>query len=78
MIGLYGMGFWMPQVIQTFGLRPLKIGFLTAMPYFFAAVAMVLWGAHSDRTGERILARRAPAVPRRRGLRLVRWAARLR
>jgi ACS family tartrate transporter-like MFS transporter len=54
-IGLYGIGFWMPQVIQTFGLDPLRIGFLTAIPYFFASVAMVLWGTHSDRTGERIL-----------------------
>jgi hypothetical protein len=53
-VGLYGIGFWMPQVVQTFGLAPLKIGFLTAIPYLFAAIAMVLWGAHSDRTGERI------------------------
>jgi MFS transporter, ACS family, tartrate transporter len=53
-VGLYGIGFWMPQVIQTYGLTPLRIGFLTAIPYFFAAIAMVLWGAHSDRTGERI------------------------
>jgi hypothetical protein len=22
-VGLYGIGFWMPQVIQTFGLAPL-------------------------------------------------------
>ncbi len=54
-VGLYGIGFWMPQVIQTFGLTPLKIGFLTAVPYLFATIFMVLWGAHSDRTGERIL-----------------------
>jgi ACS family tartrate transporter-like MFS transporter len=53
-MGLYGISFWMPQVIQTYGLSPLEIGFLTAIPYFFAAIAMVLWGAHSDRTGERI------------------------
>jgi ACS family tartrate transporter-like MFS transporter len=53
--GLYGIGFWMPQVIQTFGFDPLKIGFLTAIPYLFAAIAMVLWGARSDRTNERIL-----------------------
>ncbi|HEX9882208.1 MAG TPA: MFS transporter [Hyphomicrobium sp.] len=52
-VGLYGIGFWMPQVIQTFGLTPLKIGFLTAIPYFFASIAMVIWGWHSDRTGER-------------------------
>src|SRR5262245_964187 len=53
-IGFYGVSFWMPQVIQTYGLDPLRIGFLTAIPFFFAAIAMVLWGAHSDRTGERI------------------------
>jgi MFS transporter, ACS family, tartrate transporter len=52
-VGLYGIGFWMPQVIQTFGLAPLRIGFLTAIPYLFAAIAMVIWGWHSDRTGER-------------------------
>jgi ACS family tartrate transporter-like MFS transporter len=44
----------MPQVLQTYGLSPLEIGFATAIPFFFAAIAMVLWGAHSDRTGERI------------------------
>jgi len=53
-VGLYGIGFWMPQVIQTFGLDPLRIGFLTAIPYLAAAGGMVLWGARSDRTGERI------------------------
>jgi ACS family tartrate transporter-like MFS transporter len=52
-VGLYGIGFWMPQVIEGFGLDPLHVGFLTAIPYLFAAVAMVIWGRHSDRTGER-------------------------
>lgn len=51
--GLYGIGFWMPQVIATFGLDPLHVGFLTAIPYLFAVIAMVLWGRHSDKTGER-------------------------
>ncbi len=53
-VGLYGIGFWMPQVIQAFGLTPLEIGFLVAIPYLFAAIGMVLWGRHSDATGERI------------------------
>jgi ACS family tartrate transporter-like MFS transporter len=53
-VGLYGIGFWMPQVIQAFGLAPLRIGFLTAIPYLFAAIFMVLWGARSDRANERI------------------------
>jgi len=53
-VGLYGIGFWMPQVIQAFGLMPLEIGFLTAIPYLFASIAMVIWGWHSDRSSERI------------------------
>ncbi len=53
-VGLYGIGFWMPQVIQTFDLEPIEIGFLTAIPYLVAAVGMVLWGRHSDRSGGRI------------------------
>ena len=53
-VGLYGIGFWMPQVIQAFGLSPIAIGFLTAIPYLFASIAMVIWGWHSDKTGERI------------------------
>ena len=52
-VGLYGIGFWMPQVIEGFGLDPLQVGFLTAIPYLFAAIAMVIWGRHSDRTRER-------------------------
>ena len=62
-IGFYGVSFWMPQVIQTYGLDPLEIGFLTAIPFFFAAIAMVLWGAHSDRTGERIWRCRSSSRP---------------
>jgi ACS family tartrate transporter-like MFS transporter len=52
-IGLYGIGFWMPQLIQSFGLPNLTVGLLTAIPYLVASVAMVLCGWHSDRTGER-------------------------
>lgn len=52
-IGLYGIGFWMPQVIGGFGLGSLAVGFLIAIPYLFAAIAMVLWGRHSDHRSER-------------------------
>jgi D-galactonate transporter len=53
-IGLYGIGFWMPQVLKTFGLSNLAIGFLTAVPYLIGAIGMVIAGRHSDATGERI------------------------
>jgi ACS family tartrate transporter-like MFS transporter len=53
-IGLYGMGLWMPQMIKGLGFTNLETGFLVALPYFIAMVAMVLLGLSSDRTGDRV------------------------
>ena len=53
-IGLYGVSFWLRQVIETFGLDPLTIGFLSAIPYLAASIGMILWSWHSDATAERI------------------------
>jgi ACS family tartrate transporter-like MFS transporter len=54
-IGLYGTGFWMPQIIQA--LSPstsnFGIGLLMVIPFVIALVSMIAWGRHSDRTGER-------------------------
>jgi MFS family permease len=52
--GLYGTGFWIPQLIKNTGVEdPLYIGLLSAIPYGFGAIAMVLFGRSSDRSGER-------------------------
>jgi D-galactonate transporter len=51
---LYGMQFWLPQIVKAFGLSNLQTGFVTAIPYLFGSVAMVLWARHSDRTRERV------------------------
>lgn len=52
--GLYGISFWLPQIIRDFGSRDLiSIGLLTAIPYFVAMLGMVLVGLHSDKTQER-------------------------
>jgi ACS family tartrate transporter-like MFS transporter len=53
-IGLYGMGLWMPQMIKGLGFTNLETGFLVALPYFIAMIAMVLLGLSSDRTGDRV------------------------
>jgi D-galactonate transporter len=54
LMGLYGLTFWMPQLIKNTGITsPLNIGLLTAIPYAAAGIAMLLIGASSDRTGER-------------------------
>jgi MFS family permease len=53
-MGLYGTGFWLPQLIKNTGVKdPLYIGLLTAIPYGCGAIAMVIFGRSSDRSGER-------------------------
>lgn len=51
---LYGIGFWMPQLIKAFGLTNLQTGFVTAIPFLVSAVMMVVISRHSDRTMERV------------------------
>lgn len=53
-IGFYGVVFWLPQIVKNFsGLSNAMVGIVSAVPYLIAAIAMVLIGNHSDRTGER-------------------------
>jgi D-galactonate transporter len=53
-MGLYGVGFWMPTLIRNTGVQdPLAIGFLTAVPNLFAVVGMILISRNSDRRRER-------------------------
>ena len=55
-MGLYGTGFWIPQLIKNTGVKdPLYVGLLTAIPYSFGAVAMVILGRSSDRSRKRRL-----------------------
>jgi len=50
----YGLGFWLPQMIKTATrANNFTVGLLTAIPYAAGAIAMVVAGRHSDRTGER-------------------------
>ena len=53
-MGLYGVSFWLPQLVKNSGIDDVfTIGLLTSIPYFVAAVVMVLAARHSDRSGER-------------------------
>ncbi len=53
-MGNYGLAFWLPQILKdTVTGDPLFIGLASMIPWGAAAVAMVLWAHHSDRTGER-------------------------
>ncbi len=49
----YGLSFFLPQIVKSFGLTNLQTGFVTSLPYIVGVISMVLWGRHSDRKLER-------------------------
>jgi ACS family tartrate transporter-like MFS transporter len=49
----YGLSFFLPQIVKAFGVSNVTAGFITAVPYLVGAIGMIVWGTHSDRTGER-------------------------
>ncbi|MGI4944896.1 MAG: MFS transporter [Janthinobacterium lividum] len=50
----YGLSLWLPQIVKNFGLSDIQTGFVSAIPFAFGSVAMILWGRHSDRHRERV------------------------
>jgi MFS family permease len=56
--GLYAIGFFMPAVIDGFAERfgttfsTVENGFLIAVPYVFATIALVLWPRHATKSGD--------------------------
>ncbi len=56
LVGLYSISFWLPQIVESFSHgSSSEVALLSAIPYLAAVVAMVVVGAHSDRTQERRL-----------------------
>ncbi|MGD9904025.1 MAG: MFS transporter [Vicinamibacterales bacterium] len=53
-LAIYGVSFWLPQMLQALGgASSAVVALVSAVPYVAAAIAMVAVGARSDRTGER-------------------------
>jgi MFS family permease len=52
--GISGTGFWLPLILQGFGLSNQQVGWVAAIPYVAATIGLLSIAAHSDRTGERI------------------------
>jgi predicted MFS family arabinose efflux permease len=53
-VAFYGVGFWLPQIVQGLSGHPSTVvALISAVPYVAAALGMVAAGASSDRTGER-------------------------
>jgi MFS family permease len=53
MLGLYGLGFWIPTVLKSHGMAAESLGWATALPYLAAIAAMILFSRSSDRRRER-------------------------
>ncbi|KAB1073670.1 MFS transporter [Methylobacterium planeticum] len=52
--GQYGLTFWMPTLVKATGVQGnFNIGLISAIPFLFAAVVMVILGRNADRMRER-------------------------
>ncbi len=49
--GLYGLGFFLPQIVEGFGRAIGSTGWFIAAPYAIAAIGMVLWARSADGSG---------------------------
>jgi MFS transporter, ACS family, tartrate transporter len=52
-LAIYGLGFFLPQIIKLFGLPNLETSLLSALAYVLGAMGMIFWGRRADRTGRR-------------------------
>jgi ACS family tartrate transporter-like MFS transporter len=54
LLAFFGITLWLPQIVKSIGtLNTFDVGVASAIPYVFSAIASVLIGRHSDKTGER-------------------------
>jgi MFS transporter, ACS family, tartrate transporter len=49
----YGIVLFQPQIVHKLAAGFGMVGLINAIPYVFGVTAMLLWGRHSDHTGER-------------------------
>ncbi len=53
--GIYGLGLWLPTIVDELGdFTDLQRGLVVFIPYAIAAVWTYVWSRHSDRTRERV------------------------
>jgi MFS family permease len=51
----YGLLIFLPQIVKEFGISTQMTGWVSALPFVFAAFAMIYWGFRSDHSGNRSL-----------------------
>jgi MFS transporter, ACS family, tartrate transporter len=70
----YGLNIWLPKMVQQFpGLTTMQISLVSAIPFLCAIPAMLLYGWHSDRSGDRKWHAVVAAITAAIGLALSQW-----
>ena len=54
LVGSYGIGLFLPQILNTGRLSELEIGFVTSVSYAVASVTMIIWAGYVDRHGNKV------------------------
>jgi ACS family tartrate transporter-like MFS transporter len=52
--GLYGINFWLPQIVRMMGYSNFETGLVVVVPYLASMIGMIAWGYSSDLSRERI------------------------
>jgi MFS transporter, ACS family, tartrate transporter len=52
-LSIFGLSFFLPQIVREFHLSLMMVGVVAAIPFFIAGFGMMWWGRRSDRHDER-------------------------
>src|SRR5262249_34973374 len=61
-MGYYGIGLWLPQIIQAMGFTNFATSFIVSSLFVVSMGVMIFWGRSSDLKGERIWHIAVPAL----------------
>jgi sugar phosphate permease len=54
LVGSYGIGIFLPQILRTGALSDIQIGFVSSACYAVASVTMIVWAGRVDRRGNKV------------------------
>ena len=55
LVGSYGVGLFLPQILKEGQLSDIEIGFVSSACYVVASIAMIGWATYVDRRGGRVV-----------------------
>jgi MFS transporter, ACS family, tartrate transporter len=55
LVGSYGVGLFLPQILKEGQLSDIEVGFVSSACYVVASIGMISWATHVDRHGGRVV-----------------------